>query len=217
MRYDDGSQQLILRPGRVEDAEAVLEATLESLTEMRRFMTWAHLPQTLELQRERLTQAEKDYASRGDMIFHAFAHDGGPYVGTFGLLYRSLNPQCLEVGYWVRTSAAGRGVATLATQCLCVLAFDYFDCVRVQCGFNEANRTSRRVNTKVGFVEEARLRYFQAQPTPQMQQDGCLIAPMMIITVLFPEECRGQHWYSGVFEALSVFDADGCKVASQHG
>ncbi|HJM56641.1 MAG TPA: GNAT family N-acetyltransferase [Planctomycetota bacterium] len=209
LRHDDGQRQLILRLARVDDAEAVVEAAQESLAALREFMPWPHFPQTVEVQRKRLAGLEEGHGTGGDIVFHLFEEEGGPFVGCIGLHRRALNPRAFEVGYWVRTSAAGRGIATLAARCAVVLGLEYFACQRIQCVYNEANAASGRVVKNVGFAEEGRLRLFEDQPTDEMRSNGYKAQPMAVMNALFSEDRERLDWYPGVRSALTVLDRNG--------
>lgn len=212
LRHDDGQRQFILRLARADDAEVMVEAAEESLAALREFMPWSHSPQTVEVQRKRLAGIEEGHGAGGDIVFHLFGEEGGPFVGCLGLHRRALNPRAFEVGYWVRTSAAGQGIATLATRCAVVLGFECFDCQRIQCVYNEANTASRRVSSKVGFAEEGRLRLYEDQPTDEMRSNGFKAQPMAVMNALFSEDRDRLEWYPGISSALTVLDGSGSVV-----
>ncbi len=217
LSYDDGAARLLLRPSRVEEATPIADAIQESLPELRAFSPWAHVPQTPDAQRTRLQAIERGRGTSRDLFFHLYEHHGGPFLGCLGLHGgRSLNPRCYELGYWVRSSHAGRGLTTLAARCAVVLGFDYFGLDRIQCVFNEHNLASERVTRKVGFQEEARLRRFEVAPTDEMRAHGCLMGPLTVVTALFPDDRADLAWYAGVAAALTVRDCAGRVVQPVH-
>ena len=205
MHFDDGDHRLFLRPCRVADAEAVVEAIHESLPELRAFFPWAHEPQTLEIQRARLTQMEALHRAGKTTIYHLYESEGAPLAGVIGMhRERMLNPLGFEVGFWTRTCFAGRGLMTLATQCLIVWGFEQFGANRVQCGYNEANAASQRVNQKIGFVEEGRMRFFNHRPTAEMFSAGCRMGEHTVMTALYPDVAKQFPWYAHVERHLTV-------------
>jgi len=210
LRYQDGSRSLLLKRARVADAEALMEALEESLPELREFMSWAHRGNSLEIQRDRLKETEAQRDSGGEICFHIFEKEGGPFLGSIGLIRaRVINPLGLELGYWTRTSAAGRGLMTLAARCLYVLAFDYFGCERLQCFFDVNNKASERVSQKTGFTEEARLRNFGPLATPETMAQGDRSGPIMVLAAGFPEDRAEMDWYSAIAKNLEVLDEGG--------
>lgn len=202
--YDDGERRLTLRPARCEDVDALLEALHESLTELRAFMPWAHFRQTHEVQSERLRAIEAGFHTGGDFVFHAFEGPQERFVGCFGFHDRTLNKDAAELGYWVRTSAAGKGVATLASKMLVLAAFEHLSCVRIQCAYNAANTASRKVQSRLGFREEGRLRYFEMQGDDVMREDGYATDPVTVMNALTIEDLPRLAWSGDIRPHLSV-------------
>ncbi len=184
----------------------------ESLPELRQFMSWAHLEQSVEVQLERMKACQTDYWNGGDHVLGVFDASSGEFLASTGLHRRTLNPRGLELGYWTRTRVAGRGVATIASRMLIVYCFEYLGCDRVQCAFNEANARSRRVFEKCGFAVEGTLRNFEPVPTEVQRRNGLQLAPRSIIGALVPEDVPGLPWYADVARTLAVFDWRGERV-----
>lgn len=172
-----------------------MEAVEESLPELRRFQIWAHLPQTLEpaFQFQRLVDAQKAYLEGRDFIFHLWEEDR--VVGGFGLHPRTLNPKALEVGYWIRTSEAGRGLATAATQRLVRFNFEDLGNVRLQVCANSTNLGSLRVIAKVGFKREGELKYFESQGNEEQRRNGLISGPITVVSALTVDDLGTLPWY----------------------
>jgi ribosomal-protein-serine acetyltransferase len=204
LRYDDGSTSFVLRPARAADAELLVEGLDVSLPELRRFMPWALVDQTVEMQRERLAALEVSYVNGGDYGFHLMDAGEKEIWGSLGLHRRTLNPKALDLGYWIRSDRAGRGLATCASQCLVILCLGHFGLERLQSGYNEANVASARVQRKIGFREEARLRYFQQIPTPADRAVGLALEPFTVITALFGDDRPRLDWWSDISANLEV-------------
>ena len=60
----------------------------------------------------------------------------------------------MEIGYWIRSDMAGRGICTLATKIMVLMGFEVMKLHRIQIGCDEHNLGSKRVIDKVGFVFE---------------------------------------------------------------
>ena len=157
-----GDDTIILRPLALTDAPNIVEAINESLIELRRFMSWAHFPQTVESQRARIITAIYDYWSGKDYALGVFGNTTNRFLGGTGFHRRTLNSLGLEVGYWMRSSMAGQGLATAVTRSLIVYGFEYLGLKRVQCGYNSSNEASSRVNDKCGFKIEGIFRNFES-------------------------------------------------------
>lgn len=66
----------------------------------------------------------------------------------------------MQVGYWVKREARGRGVATRALRLLSRWAFDELGARRVQLIAQPENLASQRVAEKAGFQREGLLRAY---------------------------------------------------------
>lgn len=62
------------------------------------------------------------------------------------------------IGYWVRQSATGRGIATSAARLVVQFAFEYLDIRRIGIFIHTANKASIRVTEKLGALREGVLR-----------------------------------------------------------
>ena len=205
-----GHGALTLLPPAPHHAQQLVDAIQLSLPELRAFMPWAHLEQTVETQYERLVEVQAAYWGGTEYTFHLFVDD--ELVGCASLMRRTLNALGLEIGYWVRTSHTGRGIATAAAKSLAVLGFEHFKCDRVQCAYNAGNAASQRVNEKAGFKTEGQLMYFEGQPTAQMLADGSGIEAYTSITALVRQDRSTLPWYPYVKSAMTVHDWQGAPL-----
>jgi RimJ/RimL family protein N-acetyltransferase len=204
--YDDGEKQLVLRRARVTDAAPLVAAIQESLTELRHFMPWTHNPQTLELQTKRLTLIEKEFGKNKDLIFHIYRPKDKALLGCIGMhLGKTHNPRAFEIGFWTRSNESGKGIISLATQCIIVLGFEYFATQRIQICHNADNPGSTRVCQKLGFTKEAELHLFEEQPTPKMLTQGYRMGPIAVLNALFPDDRKDLAWYAHANDALKVY------------
>jgi len=121
-------------------------------------MPWAHVTITREVQYAYVAKSQADYHAGRDCVFGMFS-EAGEALGAVGLHPRvPLNPRGLEVGYWCHTAHARKGWTTLAVRMAAVLAFDRFDCDRLQVTHDEANVASGRVVDRCGFAFEGVVR-----------------------------------------------------------
>ncbi len=209
--YDDGDRTLVVREARVSDVPALVDAIQSSLPELKRFMPWAHQPQTLAIQQARI-EGFQSAEVPADLHYNIFEREDGPLLGCIGMhSARVLNPNGFEVGYWIRSSDHGRGLATLATRCVVVAGFECLGAARIQCGYNEANAASGAVVHKVGFFVEGHMRNYEHQPTPEKRAAGCETQPLTVITGLCPEHRAQLAWYPHVSGSLTVLDRKGAR------
>ena len=83
----------------------------------------------------------------------------GACVGTIGWKLRDdVERLTREIGYWIGTAFAGRGITTEAVQAVTPWLVREFGLTRVEARLFQRNRGSARVLEKAGYVREALLR-----------------------------------------------------------
>ena len=210
LRLESRGVEYILRPLAVADAPKIVDAIEGSLGELKRFMPWAHAPQTLESQMERIAQFLSPTASGADFGFGLFDARNGHYLASLGLHGRlRLNPNALEIGYWVRSSEAGRGLATLGSRALIVYAFEGLGSDRVQISHNPENVASQRVVEKCGFRFEGLVRNAMPAPSPQALEAGLSAVRSDPLYALLPEDRAELPWYAELRDRIRVENALG--------
>lgn len=135
------------------DGAQLLLAVLESLEELRAWMPWATTAYGPE---DAASFVEHALGARADSreFLYAIVDPDGEVLGACGLR-PGLRPGGLEIGYWVHTAHAGRGVATLATAALVGLALDLGEVTHVEVRHDQANRRSERIPRRLGFARVA--------------------------------------------------------------
>ncbi|MDQ3671673.1 MAG: GNAT family N-acetyltransferase, partial [Actinomycetota bacterium] len=73
-------------------------------------------------------------------------------------LHKRRGADALEIGYWIRSSHVGRGLATESSAALTRVAFELCDVDRVEIRVDPANQASLPIPRKLAFVEEGILR-----------------------------------------------------------
>jgi RimJ/RimL family protein N-acetyltransferase len=156
--YRIETERLLLRCYSPDDAELLSAALNSSIDHLKRFMPWADdLPQSVEQSRELLRRFRAAFDSNDEFVFGFFDREERELLGGGGLHPR-IGPGGLEIGYWVRASAARRGVATDAAAALTRAGFDVCGADRIEIRIDPANEASLGVPRKLGFPEEATLR-----------------------------------------------------------
>jgi RimJ/RimL family protein N-acetyltransferase len=139
---------LLLRPWRVEDAEALYRICQDP--EIQRWIPVIPRPYRLE-------DAQAFVGGEVDVGPHRFAvEQDGKLVASIGL--RLDHRGNGEIGYWCAAEARGRGVVTRAVRRLSRHAFDDLGIDRVEMVIDPDNLASRRVAERAGFREEGLLR-----------------------------------------------------------
>ena len=144
--------QHTLRAWQPEHAPLLLEAIAASLPELQRWTPWV-IPQPFEeaVLVERLTTFRAQFKEGSRFIYGLFDRGDGRVLGQAGL-YDRVGPGALEIGYWIRSDATGRGLARAATQALTNVAFEtmHMQCVEVRCDPN--NAPSAAIPRRLGFT-----------------------------------------------------------------
>jgi RimJ/RimL family protein N-acetyltransferase len=146
-----------LRPYRTSDASFIWEAARESLAELQPWMPWCHPGYAIEETRSWLALQVQAFQQRTAFEF-AITTDDGQYLGGCGLNQLDALNHRANLGYWVRSSATGRGVATDAVRQVREWGFAQTDLVRLEVLVAVGNAASRRVAEKSGAVYEGTLR-----------------------------------------------------------
>lgn len=145
--------RLTLRPPQKGDGQAMYDAKVESLRELREFMSWAMAEPSIEADEKRMQEKSEDFKKREDLMMLAF-DEHNKMVGSTGLHFIDWELRSFCIGYWVRTSETGKGYATEVTTALARYAFQALDARRVFIFHHIDNKASEAVIKKVGFPFE---------------------------------------------------------------
>ena len=146
-----------LRPYAVADAPAICQAVHESLNELMPWMPWCHPDYSLHDSRTWLENQVKAFQSGAAFEFAIVSTDGR-YLGGCGVNDIGQANRRGNIGYWVRTSEARRGVATAAVRLAYQWAMENTNLIRLEILIAVGNTASQRVAEKVAAVREGVLR-----------------------------------------------------------
>ncbi len=151
--------RLTLRPFRRRDLESMLEAVIPSLEELSTWMPWARHSygrrDALLFLRDSLAAWAEGRAYDFSIRYQA---DQDRHLGNVSVWYTSRQSRVGEIGYWIRTDEAGKGIATEAAAHMLDIAFNELDLHRVTLRIAAGNIGSERVAEKLGFEREGLLR-----------------------------------------------------------
>ncbi|MFN3335231.1 MAG: GNAT family N-acetyltransferase [Caldilinea sp.] len=152
------SERLLLRAPQPGDGEALNQAVLESLEELRPWMPWAAEAPTLADSEEVVRRAAARYQAHEDFMLLLWAKENGALVGASGMHRIDWEIPTVEIGYWVRTSMAGQGYITEAVNAITHFAFTTIGAYRVEIRCDEQNVRSAAVARRASFTLEGVLR-----------------------------------------------------------
>ena len=156
--YRIETERLVLRCWQPTDASELKEAVDSSLEHLRPWMIWATgEPSSLDDTVALLRRFRGLFDTDQDFILGIFERDESRVLGGSGLHTRH-GPEALEIGYWLRVDAEGKGLASEATAALTRAAFEVSGVDRVEIRIDPANERSQRVPERLGFTREAVLR-----------------------------------------------------------
>jgi len=150
---------ILVRAVEITDEQALFEAVRESIPEVSPWLGWCHEGYSIDETRDFLrSRADK---AQGDEWYSFGVFDrnkGGRFLGGIGLNFINRVHQFGNLGYWVRTSAAGRGVASKAARLVAQFGFEELGLHRIEILAAISNIASQRVAEKIGAVREGVLR-----------------------------------------------------------
>lgn len=140
------------------DAAAATEAVRSSLPELMRWTSWCHADySTADVEKSVRQVADERFEDRA-YSFYIHEDDTGRILGGCGLYHVDRSIDGASLGYWVRSDATGKGVATRAARLLVAYGFRDLDLARIEILVAQENRGSQRVAEKIGAVREGLLR-----------------------------------------------------------
>lgn len=150
--------KLLVRPYRVEDAEALYEAARESVAEISPWLPWCHPGYSIDEARAFMLSREDEWAGEGEYSFGVFDKETLAFFGGVGLNQFSRTHQMANLGYWIRTSATRRGAASGAARLVAQFGFRELGLQRIEIVAALDNFASQRVAEKTGARREGVLR-----------------------------------------------------------
>ena len=139
------------------DAQALWEAARESVLEVGPWLPWCHADYSIDDAAE-WTRTRAALAAEGREYTFAILGPEGRFLGGCGLNHINRAHRFCNLGYWVRTSATGGGVATMAVRLAADYAFKNTDLGRLEIVCAAGNVASQRVAERAGAVREGLLR-----------------------------------------------------------
>jgi RimJ/RimL family protein N-acetyltransferase len=149
--YADG---LLLRPFEDADAASFAAAVRESAEGMRRWMPWSSVDYRVEQALAWFQACRDGWAAGTACEYGIFDQNTAALVGGAGLNKIQYDPRFCNLGYWVRQSCRGQGVAPRVVQALSVQAFGPLGLHRVEIVVAVGNLASERVAVKAGALRE---------------------------------------------------------------
>jgi ribosomal-protein-serine acetyltransferase len=149
---------LVLRPPTSDDVGPFWEAVEESVAELRPWMTWCHEDYSRAEAGRWLASCSSAWDRAEAFDFLVTDRATGDVLGACALNQLDHGNRRANLGYWVRTGATGRGVATEAAALVVHYGLGDLGLGRVEIVAAVANRASQRVAEKLGATREGVVR-----------------------------------------------------------
>lgn len=150
--------EMVFRPFRAEDIVPVHQAILESFAELSRWMRWCNEDYSIDGTSAFIMSQHDAWKNDLEYSFAVCHRETGMFQASVGLNFVNRTYQMANLGYWVRNSATGQGIATRATRLVARFAFEQLNLQRVEIVAAVGNLASQRVAEKAGAVREGVLR-----------------------------------------------------------
>lgn len=146
--------RLSARPAAPDDAHPHFDAAQESLREVGRWLSWCRDDLTLRDSEQWITRCIDGWKSGDFFGFYLFDRTDRSFVGCCTI--NEIDPVRLRanLGYWIRTSRQGRGLASEAVPKIARFGFERLGLQRLEIVAAVGNDASQRVALKVGAVRE---------------------------------------------------------------
>ncbi len=144
---------IVLRTPQPDDTAAVAEAVRSSLPELGRYLAWA-----TDSYHEGSAEVWRQQVEAGHERTFLIVDSDGTVAGSTGLNQLDPGGHQANLGYWLRTDRAGRGLATRAAHRVARWGFDDLGLHRIEISMVVGNEPSRKVAERIGARFEGRLR-----------------------------------------------------------
>jgi RimJ/RimL family protein N-acetyltransferase len=144
---------MLIRAPRAEDGQAFYEAVQET-PDLKLWIPFA-IPELPDFERsvQLCQKGQTDFQLKTAFRYHVF-HREGPFLGGISIPRFNWPHRIFEIGYWIRSTAGGKGFVTEMVQSLTQYVFDHLQARRIEIKCNSSNLKSRAIPEKLGFVSE---------------------------------------------------------------
>jgi ribosomal-protein-alanine N-acetyltransferase len=149
---------LLLRPYRCGDARRFAAAVRESAASVGRWMPWPRADYTPQMALAWFADCAAKRRAGSAQEFGIFSRDGRTLLGGAGLNRIDAQHRSANLGYWVRHTCEGQGIATQAARALLDFGFDTLQLARIEIVVAQGNAASAAVARKAGALLECMAR-----------------------------------------------------------
>lgn len=157
-KYIWRDDQIAIRPYLNSDAPLLYEAARESISEVSPWLPWCHQDYSMEESIGWVESRANAWDRNIEYSFVIMRNSDEVFLGGCGINHINRLHNFANLGYWIRSSAAGQGVATRATRLTADFGFRQAGFQRLEILASVDNIASQRVAEKAGALREGMLR-----------------------------------------------------------
>src|SRR6266850_7327878 len=158
MKTEFPNADAVIRRYRPEDVPPLFAAVEESREILGRWMPWCHPAYSIEDSSSFVLSREVEWQKGEHYSFVIADRRTGSFIGGTGLNFVNRVHNFANIGYWIRSSHAGRGFATCAVRLVARFGFEELGFHRLEIVVAVENKASVRVAEKAGARYEGSLR-----------------------------------------------------------
>lgn len=152
------TERLLIRAPLWGDGVSMNEAIIESVEDLKPWMPFAQSIPTLD-ESERFTrEARLNFLKRKQLHMQIFNKDTGSFIGCSGMHHLNWELRNFEIGYWIRSSCAGKGYITEAVNGITDFAIRELEANRIEIRCSARNTKSSAVAERTGYTLEGIIR-----------------------------------------------------------
>lgn len=152
-------ERVVLRAYQPGDGERFFAALEEDRSDLDQWMAWpGSMHKTPDEAESYVRNMAGKWLTREALIMGIFSKDEQTLYGGTGFHGFDWKVPSLEIGWFLRKSARGQGIAAEAVRLCCAIAFEHAGANRVWGTVDVLNDRSWRLFERVGFAREAHLR-----------------------------------------------------------
>lgn len=145
---------LCIRPFRIDDAPAFVEAARESVLSVGVWLPWCHENYSLSEAESWFASCKQNLQADSTYEFGIFSTSTKRLLGGIAINQINRDHNFGNIGYWVRQSQQKKGIASEAVTAIARYGFQELKFMRLEIVVAEENMASRRVAEKAGAVFE---------------------------------------------------------------
>ena len=150
--------RVMLRPYRTGDGPAFFKSVDEDRDDLATWVGWVNQYKTVDDAEAYVRRMESKWVARSALIVGIFSADGTEHYGGTGYHGFDWNVPSLELGYFLKKSARGKGYGAEAVSLVVDFAFQHLQAKRIWASCDARNEASIKLLERCGLLREAELK-----------------------------------------------------------